>query len=882
MSNYSYVTHLGDGSTTMFALSVSGENIGYFRTSDIHAYVDDLEVPFTINPASPHLVIIQPAPAQGAEVLLRRQVPADRPYADFMRGNNFGQRQVNNTFLQQLYLTQEIIDGFYPEGYYSKQDLNMGGHILTNLGDGSDATDSVNKGQLDMVDEKHTTWNGEQDERMNQIEQSLAAGDLTYRRVIWYAEEGQELFNPNAIFSTVINLYVNGVHQTPLDNYEVIDGQLIRVYPLTEGDKVVAIIGQEPQFQEPEQVDFRYLRLPIFATGGETTLTVPINFESVSQLYLNGIHQTYQTSFEYDSNSNTVTVAEPLEGGDEVLLYLGFDPVTTDQATVDYVNNSIGSAVDALEETKDINHLYHAEADSVYIHSFWPEDSFGGGWFVKKQLPKSEHNGVTVVSPTVPGVSSQAGLSDWYAGSGEEDPSGVGVYVRTEAGYNYTRSSWAGCSPNIIVAPATNAEAIHFAYSLLDVPSLGEGKAAKFTVCEQGVTELGSNPITLYGVDVDIDFEGQLKGNVDGPLVTYQNMQQVGILNPEVFNESFHADARAVFYENVYTATITNPRYLLDKFLRSDGITCEMQGNGIVHIGGVMRYGRRNLLITDGSNRVANYMKGVSLDRCGEGQVEVNQTSNIPSQTIFDGGYLEMSSELDGETSALVKIHNRPQVVFRDVYMSARASNRFFEFTGTVREPSNVQLIRAEINNIGTGGQAFLIRNNNSGTGQLMTIDDLTERLGGGPINKGGSAYVAGNHTEAVTVINADFTQDLSGWVTTGNTAHGDSDEVGSTALGYLETSFTSANAYQLFKVIPGERYRVTCYARRVSGEAGAQLSVRETDLSTIIASSENGNLTSQEVEVLFTPSVSRVAVILRQVGNGGAQFSQVRFEKLL
>ncbi|AHN84664.1 tail fiber protein (endogenous virus) [Gutovirus Vc1] len=341
MSNLSFVRHVGDGSTTQFALAVAGENIGYFRTSDIHGYVDDVEVAITINAASPHLVIINPAPKKGADVLLRREMPLDKPYANFERGNNFGHRQVNNTFVQQLYLQQEMLDGFLPKGYYLKQELDAGLHKIKNMAQATSKGDAV----------EHNQWydkNVVQDDRLLSLEQSLTAGNLVYRRVVFTATEGQTEFNPNATFGGILNLYINGVNQIAGEAYESIDGRLIKTVPLDEGDRVVAIIGQEPQFVEPEQTDFRYVRYPFFATGGETTYVLPADAKQVMSLYINGIHQTYQGAFDFDASTRTVNFAEALEGGDEVVVYAGSESVVEGDASNLPVTSLDGSLTSTL------------------------------------------------------------------------------------------------------------------------------------------------------------------------------------------------------------------------------------------------------------------------------------------------------------------------------------------------------------------------------------------------------------------------------------------------------------------------------------------------------------------------------------------------------
>lgn len=152
-NNLSFVRYTADGTTSSFALTVGGADIGYFKTTDIHAYVDGAPVASTINPQTPHIVTLLSTPPSGSSVLIRREVPFESPYADFSRGNNFGQRQLNNSFLQQLYLTQQILDGFLPDGFYFKGDVSFGGNRITAVGDAKVDTDAVNKKQLEQFTE---------------------------------------------------------------------------------------------------------------------------------------------------------------------------------------------------------------------------------------------------------------------------------------------------------------------------------------------------------------------------------------------------------------------------------------------------------------------------------------------------------------------------------------------------------------------------------------------------------------------------------------------------------------------------------------------------------------------------------------------------------
>lgn len=148
-SNLSFSRYTGDGNKKAYAIANGGEDIGYLRTSDIKVYVDGVLVQSTVLPQTPHIVDLATAPPVGSDVLIRREMPKILPYADFARGNNFGQRQVNNSFLQQLYLTQEVLDGFFGDGFYLKQDLNAGGKRITGVGFAVNDDDVMPRGQAD-------------------------------------------------------------------------------------------------------------------------------------------------------------------------------------------------------------------------------------------------------------------------------------------------------------------------------------------------------------------------------------------------------------------------------------------------------------------------------------------------------------------------------------------------------------------------------------------------------------------------------------------------------------------------------------------------------------------------------------------------------------
>jgi hypothetical protein len=97
------------------------------------------------------------------------------------------------------------------------------------------------------------------------------------------------------------------------------------------------------------------------------------------------------------------------------------------------VSFAVGSVGDGFAEKTAVN-------GRQYFAAGWKDGSnYGGGIFIGRSLvSKSLHDGINIISPTVPGVASQAGATyadrrdAFLAGVGETDPAGVGVFVRED------------------------------------------------------------------------------------------------------------------------------------------------------------------------------------------------------------------------------------------------------------------------------------------------------------------------------------------------------------------------------------------------------------------------------------------------------------------
>ncbi|MBA5053177.1 hypothetical protein H2N66_04880 [Pseudomonas aeruginosa] len=91
----------------------------------------------------------------------------------------------------------------------------------------------------------------------------------------------------------------------------------------------------------------------------------------------------------------------------------------------------IGNATVSVSSVADIKNQTKRPDLKLSLSSYHPLGTSGGGEFIwSPSTPKSQHDGGTIFSPTVPWDGSQATLSDYLDGDGETDPSGAGCWLR--------------------------------------------------------------------------------------------------------------------------------------------------------------------------------------------------------------------------------------------------------------------------------------------------------------------------------------------------------------------------------------------------------------------------------------------------------------------
>lgn len=107
------------------------------------------------------------------------------------------------------------------------------------------------------------------------------------------------------------------------------------------------------------------------ATGGENTIAVPVDTIGVAFITVEGFTQTNGKGYSFDAESGVVTLAQPLEAGEEVLMFLTGIPAVPDTLSIDnwHVVNWLynqGAAVGG-EQVINIPFVF-ADVSAVYVN----------------------------------------------------------------------------------------------------------------------------------------------------------------------------------------------------------------------------------------------------------------------------------------------------------------------------------------------------------------------------------------------------------------------------------------------------------------------------------------------------------------------------------
>lgn len=189
---------------------------------------------------------------------------------------------------------------------------------------------------------------------------------------------------------------------------------------------------------------FQPVRTPVFANAAIAPGAVINFFEAGTStpktVYSDaGLTTALGTSVTADANGSLAAIYLDTAAG-----FYKYRIEDADGVLIDEEDNYSGvgafgavpQKIDSIAE--DIAGLAAVEGQQISATGWHAGSEVGGGDFVgRASIAKSQHNGGTIISPTVPAVSAQAGatlaerVANFIAGAGETDAAGSGVFVRS-------------------------------------------------------------------------------------------------------------------------------------------------------------------------------------------------------------------------------------------------------------------------------------------------------------------------------------------------------------------------------------------------------------------------------------------------------------------
>lgn len=305
--SYTFTEHIANGTQVTYPFSFAGRDKGYLRASDVivESLQDNtwIEVTSGWQLTGTHQITFDIAPVAGLKFRIRREVQKEYPYAEFDRGVTLDMKSLNGSFIHILEITQELLDGFYPEGYFIKQNVSWGGNKVTDLADGTNPGDAVNKGQLDAIDKKHTDWNAKQDIEIAGLKVGMTSG-IAHRTVPWYtiAQDGEISVKPPYEFQDAL-VFLNGVLQHQIVGaYSISNNTITFAEPLVAGTEVYVLIGSRVTTSEPNI----QLELNFDLVEGQQVVQIGSAFKYI-EVYLDGL---LQPKLAYQVDGDIVTFSE--------------------------------------------------------------------------------------------------------------------------------------------------------------------------------------------------------------------------------------------------------------------------------------------------------------------------------------------------------------------------------------------------------------------------------------------------------------------------------------------------------------------------------------------------------------------------------------------
>lgn len=246
----------------------------------------------------------------------------------------------------------------------------------------------------------------------------------------------------------------------------------------------------------------------------------------------------------------------------------------------------------------------------VDVLGFYTDSLRGGGTFrFRSSVAKSSHNGITVISPTVPFDGATTNTLSFLSGTGETDPSGTGCWVRVLKN-SWLETAMAGCVIDNAFDDAPLCQKLHnIGYHVEYTPgyyNFGSSVIPKpgQRIFSSGVGYWNINPTRNVKIT---------NNNIDGRIFDYSSDTGYGQVDaPDICG--FYLVADYPIYFNPHSglvkdgATATFP-YLMKPIIKRNVIKARSVGVGY----------------------------GISLTKCFDGDVSGNEVYNFQINVLLHG-----------------------------------------------------------------------------------------------------------------------------------------------------------------------------------------------------------------------------------------------------
>jgi len=279
------------------------------EAGDVKVFVNGVSVSnYTVDTTLSTVTFTAPFPTAGQAIRIFRETNIDTLAAEFSAGSAIRASDLNDNFIQNLYVTQEISNNaILTDGSNAfDSNLNMGGYKIVNLQSSPAAdTDAANKLYVDT--------------------KVGASGPPGYTNWTYTATGGETVVGTSgSLLEYQVGkeqVYLNGALQKRNTDYTANDGNTITFGPALTANDTVMVRCVNYLAADPT-ASYNYSRWTYTATGGETTLSggsPALSYTaSREQVFLNGALLQRGADYTATNGTSISILGSPLISGDMV------------------------------------------------------------------------------------------------------------------------------------------------------------------------------------------------------------------------------------------------------------------------------------------------------------------------------------------------------------------------------------------------------------------------------------------------------------------------------------------------------------------------------------------------------------------------------------